>query len=354
MRVASLVFTVALVGCGESAAPEPRPAPTPAPPTLATVSPTPEVVAEPEPEPEPLRIVEDLSFPPGTFGHDALLEALRGTATRQFKPMGTSALVFRTRLRSEHTLAFKPRTRTHRDGWQHEIAAYRIGRLMGLQNVPPATVRRVPAWEIRDRIHPDFGGGETWRDLYATLVPEPNDEVPGAAIYWVPGLGDLGLDRGRGLTQWREWLAQDGRSCPRIARRFRRDLSNMLVFDYLVANWDRFSGGNVQGIESELGPRVIIRDHDITLASSITRELHDRIRERLGWTERFSRGVVDAVRRMDREAVVAALETEPSHASEPLLPDAAIDAVLERRATLLSYVGALIDRYGEDAVLVFP
>jgi hypothetical protein len=376
VRVASLVFTVALVGCGERAAPESRAErSTSAPPTLASVSSADTSAADPadsrnpsreapdsersEPsEPveaaEPLRLTGNPSFPPGTFDHDALLEALRGTATRQFKPTGTSALVFRTRLRSEHSLAFKPRTRTHRDGWQREIAAYRIGRVIGLDNVAPATARNVPAWEIRDRMHPDFAGEETWRDLYATLVPEPTDQVPGAAIYWVPELSDLELDRGRGLAEWRAWLAQEGPSCPEDRRALCRDLSNMLVFDYLVANWDRFSGGNVQGLASTaVGPRVIVRDHDVTLASSIPRELHDRIRERLGWAERFSRGVIDAVRRLDREAIEAALATEPAHATAPLLAPAAIDGLLERRATLISYVGALVDRYGEDAVFAF-
>lgn len=368
VRVASLVFTVALVGCGEPGAPESRSSESshPVPPTLASVSPSEDRTDDPETDEaesdvaahavdaEPLAISGSPSFPPGTFDHDALLEALRGTATRQFKPTGTSALVFRTRLRSEHSLAFKPRTRTHRDGWQREIAAYRIGRVIGLDNVSPATARNVPAWEIRDRIHPDFAGGETWRDLYATLVPEPTDQVPGAAIYWVPELTDLGLDRGRGLAEWRAWLAQEGPSCPEDRRALCRDLSNMVVFDYLVANWDRFSGGNVQGLAStEVGPRVIVRDHDVTLASSIPRELHDRIRERLGWTERFSRGVIDAVRRLDREAIEAALATEPAHATAPLLTPAAIDGVLERRATLISYVGALVDRYGEDAVFAF-
>lgn len=369
VRVASLVITVALVGCGERAAPESRSSQSshPAPPTLASVSSsetdrieesqTDEAesdVAADAVDVEPLVISGSPSFPPGTFDHDALLAALGGTATRQFKPSGTSAIVFRTRLRSEHSLAFKPRTRTHRDGWQREIAAYRIGRVLGIDNVAPATARRVPAWEIRDRIHPDFGGSETWRDLYATLLPEPNDEVPGAAIYWVPELTDLGLDRGRGLSEWRTWLAQEGPICPEDRRALCRDLSNMLVFDYLVANWDRFSGGNVQGLASTPeGPRVIVRDHDVTLAGSIPTELHDRIRERLGWTERFSRRVIGAVRRLDRDALEAALATEPSHAEAPLLTPASIDGVLARRATLLSYVGALVDRYGEDVVFTF-
>lgn len=300
---------------------------------------------------EPLRIASGTTFPPGTFEHDALLLALRRTSTRQFKPTGTSAVVFRTRLRSEHSLAFKPRTRTHRDGWQREIAAYRIGRLLGLDNVPPATARSLPIWEIRDRMHPDFVDVEARGELLARLVPEPTEQVPGAAIYWVPGLTDLGLDRGRALAEWRAWLSQDGPSCPEDKRALCRDLSNMLAFDYLVANWDRFSGGNVQGIETEAGPRVVIRDHDVTLASGLPRELHARILERLGWTERFSRGLVDALRRLDRATLDAAFADES--AAAPLLSDMAVDQLFERRATLLSYVGALTDRYGEDAVLVF-
>jgi hypothetical protein len=250
-------------------------------------------------------------------------------------------------------MAFKPRTRTHRDGWQREIAAYRIARLLGLTNVPPATARRIPAREIRERLQSDYAGPDTWRELYGVLVPEPNDEVPGAAIYWVPDMSDLGLDRGRELARWKTELTQAGPGCAEDRRALCRDLSNMLAFDYLIANWDRFSGGNVQGITTSEGPRVVVRDHDVALASSIPSEIHDRVRERLGWTERFSRGLVDSVRRLDRAAIVRALETEPEHATSPLLSDAAIDALLERRETLLSYVGSLVDRYGDEAVLGF-
>lgn len=331
------------------AATEPTPTPTPVERPAA-----PEPAPEPEPEPPaPLEVPSDLTFPPGAFAHEELLDALANTPSRQFKPIGTSSLAFRMRLRSEHTAAFKPRSRTHREGYLREAAAYRLARILGLENVPPATVRIVRNHEIRDRLEARYADPDTWNDIQSTLVPESNGDVPGASIYWVPELTDLGLDRGPGLVEWRGWLSQSG-EIPSDRRALCRDLSNAVAFDYLIANWDRFSGGNMQGLAStDEGPRLIIRDHDVALAASISSEIHTRIRDRLVYAERFSRSFVDRVQRLDRDAIERALAADPSHAQTPVLSDAQIEGVLERRETLLSYVGALIDRWGEERVLAF-
>lgn len=349
--VGGAVALALLLGCPGTHDPDPAPPPTP---VERPAIPVPEPEPQPEPEPPPpLEVPSDLTFPPGAFAHEDLLDAISNTPSRLFKPIGTSSLAFRMRLRSEHTAALKPRTRTHREGFLREVAAYRLARILGLENVPPATVRVVPNHEIRDRLEARYDDYDTWTDIQSSLITESNGNVPGASIYWVPELTDLGLDRGTGLTEWREWLSQSG-EVPSEQRALCRDLSNMLAFDYLIANWDRFSGGNMQGLAStEDGPRLIIRDHDVALAASISSEIHTRIRDRLGFTERFSRDLIDRVQRLDREAIARALAAEPSHATAPLLSDAQIEGILERRETLLSFVGALIDRWGEDRVLVF-
>ncbi|HJL32503.1 MAG TPA: hypothetical protein RMI62_25675, partial [Polyangiaceae bacterium LLY-WYZ-15_(1-7)] len=80
-----------------------------------------------------------------------------------------------------------------------------------------------------------------------------------------------------------------------------------------------------------------------------------RVLGRLRFAQRFSRAFIERVRRLDREALERALRgTEgEEEVGEPLLGPAQIAGVLERRRVLLSYVGALIDEHGEEAVLAF-
>jgi hypothetical protein len=71
------------------------------------------------------------------------------------------------------------------------------------------------------------------------------------------------------------------------------------------------------------------------------------------YAQKFSRGFIERLQRFDRAALDAALSAEPTHAEDALLGPEQIGGVMERRRTLLSYVGALIDEFGEEAVLCF-
>ncbi|HJK94222.1 MAG TPA: hypothetical protein RMH85_03135 [Polyangiaceae bacterium LLY-WYZ-15_(1-7)] len=309
--------------------------------------------AEPaEPALPPLAFPEELRFPPGDFTHAEILDAIGRTPSRQFKPVGTTSVVFRMRLRSEHTAAFKPRSRQHRAGHLKEVAAYRLARMLALENVPPATVRRVPLGRIRDRMHRRYDDEETWEEIRDWVLVEGSGQLPGAAIYWIPAMANLRLERPEAMREWRPWLTL-GEPIPEAKRALARDLSRMLAFDYLIANWDRLSGGNMSGLED--GSRLLVRDHNVAFAAPLPEEVHARVLGRLRFAQRFSRAFIERVRRLDREALERALRgTEgEEEVGEPLLGPAQIAGVLERRRVLLSYVGALIDEHGEEAVLAF-
>ncbi len=302
-------------------------------------------------QPEPLELVQELVFPPGPHTHEVLLDAIAHTAPRQFKPVGTSSVVFRMRLRSEHTAAFKPRSRQHLRGYRAEVAAYRLGQLLALDNVPPAVVRAIPMRLIRERFHPRYNDLETWNEIEQWCLRDPDGRVRGAAIYWIPEMEDQRLERAPQLVRWRAWL-QQGEQVPERRQALARDLANMLVFDYLIGNWDRFSGGNMKVTPD--GARLFIRDHNVAFAARLSRQVHGRLRDRLMYTQKFSRQLIERIERLDAPAIEGALAADPSHAEDPLLSEEQIAGVLERRRTLLSYVGSLVDRFGREAVLAFP
>ena len=126
----------------------------------------------------------------------------------------------------------------------------------------------------------------------------------------------------------------------------------MAVFDLLIGNWDRFSGGNLPSDSSR--QRAILRDNDRAFSTPLLARRYDALVAGLARTERFSRSVVDRLSELDEAAFRHELSLDPSHAADPLLSDAQIEDVFDRRATILSHVAALIEERGEDQVLVFP
>lgn len=323
---------------------------------------TDEAAAAPAPEPEP-----QVSATPPAMAHEPgpaeeppiflgshlsqarTLELMASARPRQFKPVGTTSVVFRVRLADDLTIAYKPRSRMHRYGWRSEIAAYRVSRLLGMDNVPPVISRRFRRGVMRTRLHRGFT--ESWEEINRWTLWNGQAETLGAAIYWIPEMEELGLERRRLVQQWRGWLAQEG-EVPDDKGELASDLSTLLVFDYLIGNWDRFSGANLQGLPS--GRRIFARDHNVAFATPLPPHLHDRLREQLVTVERFSRHTITALARIDRAALVAELAEDPAHAQIELLDEAQLADLLDRRATVLSHVSALIDQYGIAAVLAFP
>jgi hypothetical protein len=278
---------------------------------------------------------------------DAILERLQHAPVRLFEPVGRTSVVFRMELRDTVDAAFKPRTRQHPWGYKAEVAAYRLARLLGMDNVPPAVTRRVSAKELRGRLDADFQ--DTWDEILRWTLWDEDAQVTGAAIYWIPGLRDLGLDQPASNRQVLRWLSQ-GRPVPEGRRPLTTDLATMIAFDYLIGNWDRWSGANVQGTRS--GKRLFIRDHNVAFASPLPGTLHRRIRNHLVGAERFPRGFVERLARMGERDVRKALVEDPGHATgAPILSDAQIADLMDRRQGLLSYIGSLVQAYGEANVL---
>ena len=101
--------------------------------------------------------------------------------------------------------AFKPRTANHGEHYRAEIAAYRLNRLLGLNLVPPATMRGFSREEILAKLTAESA------PLRSRVENETTFEggvAYGSLSYWVPTLIHTGLDEGEGLTRWEEWLTQ--------------------------------------------------------------------------------------------------------------------------------------------------
>lgn len=285
---------------------------------------------------------------------EELLAPLRDSPVKAVKVnRGGSSLSLRVDFESGGRAACKPNQIHLQSQPRREIAAYRVNRLLGLGSVPPAIGRRFKVLELADRFKPD-ARQERVRYM-AEIVPEKGNvgTVLSQLTWWVPQLESARIDgfeieSTEGVVTWKRYLTI-GVDIPPGSLTMVSQISNLLLFDFVINNSDRWSGGN---IKSSLDQTVLVF-LDNTLAFGNDANGHSRVRTYLKRSQRFSRKLVEHLRALDEAALERAVTTD----IEPftlLLEEAEIHAIIQRRELALRYIDELIAKHGEDAVLAFP
>ncbi len=288
------------------------------------------------------------AFAGGVLDQDTILEQIASSYPRSMRQVGTSSVTLRVEL-GNLRIAYKPRTDSHPRGYLAEIAAYRIARLLGMDNVPPALGLQIPRRLMQAHFESDHE--EDWEPIREEIRWDAPGVARGAAIYWIPAMRSSPLSTEAGVQAVAEWLRVDG-DVPEASSDVARDLSTLFAFDYLIGNWDRLSGGNVSTTED--GGRLFVRDHNVAFHAPLTGSRYRRIRRNLERVQRFSRGFVERVEALDEASLSQSLAEDPEARERPILNEAQIAGVLSRRVAFLSYVGALVSVHGADRVLFWP
>jgi hypothetical protein len=262
------------------------------------------------------------------------------------KSIGHTSYVLKVRFEGGLVAAFKPRSTLPlgRVRYRAEVAAFRLARALGLSNVPPASGMTLRAPDLAAA----FATPEGRREFEAKAVPDPDGTLPGALIPWIDDYEVVPLESGALRAKWQAWL-MDPASEPAAPDRTRAaSISTLLAFDYLTANWDRWSGGNVA--EHAATGELLFVDNDGAFydpppAANLASQL-----ERLRHVVRFSRSFVAALRALSDARLREALA---GTAEQPLFSDGVIAAALARRDTLLGVIDARMARAGEIATLAF-
>lgn len=364
---AVLLAAATQVGCDSPAAVVPPESPSVAPaakvdPHIAPMEPA---VAPTLPPPEPMRVASPVAlttgppvppmsaFPLRPFvgtdhGPDFILHRLRSGKTRSYKPVGSTSTVFKVKLAGSVNAAFKSTTSDRPNGPHAEVAAYRLSRCLGLNNVPPAILRDVPVSDIQRKL--EGVKREEWAEIRDRLVVSEDKTVRTAAIYWVKGLHPLEVDSNLGMEEWTRWLSVDGQ-IPDESRQLAAQISTMVVWDYLIGNFDRFSGGNARG--NAEGDVVYLRDHDVAFGGRLGDKIHHRILRRMLRAERFSKSFISALRALTETQYRAELARDPAWVNGELVTDRALEHLFDRRRAAISHIDSLIGIYGEQTVLAF-
>jgi len=286
----------------------------------------------------------------GTFmgmSDELLLERVRSQPIVRFKlNHGGSSLSFRAEFADGSRAAWKPNQTNMQTVPRKEIAAYRLNRLLGLNAVPPAAPRVVTRDELLAHLHPE--SLVALPRIKAETLFGPDGRTIGTASYWIPVIKDSGFDTPEGRQQGQLWLTQ-GQPVPPDKVLMAAQLSDLAVFDFLTANPDRYSGGNMK--MSPDGKQLFYMDN--TMAFYVDPNGFQRNRDVLQRTQRFSKSLYSALDKITAPTLEKALSEEIGAPYEILTP-AEIAAVIARRQVIRQHVATLVAAFGERKVLVFP
>lgn len=292
--------------------------------------------------------------PMGVFhgvSDEVLLEPLRSGTPTQFEfNRGGSSISLRVDFDNGSRAAFKPRQINLQSVPRREIAAFRINRLLGLSSVQPAIGRAFPIEDLFASLDPD---SEYYRPRMEAEIVAEDGLVVGELSWWIPVIerarvDGYEIDSVDGIVSWKRFLTV-GNAIPHADRDLVAQISDMVLFDFVINNSDRWSGGNVRA--SADGRVLYFMDNTLSFGNDTNG--HMKVRTYLERCQKFSRALVSRLRQLDERGVREALEHDRGP-FEFLLDSDEIAALLSRRDLALEYIDGLIDLHGESAVLVFP
>ena len=281
-----------------------------------------------EPPPAPLQHVPHFLGQPD----DEILSRICNLPIKTLKPLGGGASIsLRAIFDGGAQAAVKPdQVRITR--YQSEIAAYRVSRALGLDMVPPSCVRRIPFEQLTANMPKSLV-----ERMQTELNVGPDGAVATAVIAWVPHLHGLRLEE---FDLWRPMMLH-GEALPANKRRRVLEISTLFLFDYLILNHDRWSGGNTHESDGQMvfidqgagfGPE---RHHRRSRAAMRT----------LKQAERFPRELASKLFELDLDPLTKELKE--------ILTDEELDAFVYRVKHAREYLRGLRKASPRDSLLLW-
>ena len=252
------------------------------------------------------------------------------------KSIGHTSVAFKLTAANGAVAAFKPTSRRGGKRWLGEIAAYRMATELGLTNVPPAFGHVFARGPLHDALDPS---AMTLFD--AQVMTDEAGAIEGALIPWVKDLEFPAVERSPLFAAWTTALRHDAplpaADSPEAA--LAAQMSTLVIFDLLDANWDRWSGGNVGQLKGT--NTYLYIDNDGAFFAHPPEAALTRAWARFAAIDRFSASFVARLRAFGAPNMGNVLE-----------PDV-LAQMDQRKSRILKAIDDKIARYGESSVLVF-
>lgn len=263
---------------------------------------------------------------------------------------------------------FKPEQSISGARWDAEVVAYELDRSLRIGRVPPTVARRIH-WERLQHAIPE----RRW----AEVIRDDADWVRGSLSWWIPEP----LERWELGRDWERWLRQSGEavfpSPYRPAREWREvingrlvderselfnlgaqvespgqlgALSDLVVFDYLIANLDRWSPDRTNVRCRGAGGPLIFLDN----AASFWERTPELMERRLVPIEKFRRETVAALRSFDATAFWERMDRLPiplRQGERSFIGEQQRRSFGQRLERLREHLGSLEGRFGDGIFL---
>lgn len=290
--------------------------------------------------------------------HDAALLALLESA--EITPGGRSVtglpMTIEAQITGGRFTHFVAETGRDWSTWSNLLAGSRLGRSLGVTSAPEAALRTfdrkalravmrprdqrrgLPLWDDAKRAGPIVRGA-----LFAVPTPEQRVrfERRAAWSFW----GEA-LRQGAPAASLRR-LDRDLWARNELLRGLAPQVSSAIVLDHLLGMRDRWGSDPV--VVDAKAPRLLTLDLEGALDPRADRDVKHRPGVALKRVERFSRGVVAALRALGREQLIQAVGKDEQGAR--LLDEQQLALVLARRDEILKHVDGLVAAHGASRVL---
>lgn len=276
--------------------------------------------------------IVDASVERTTRDVNAILEAARDEMQRmmgiepmhpqRIKSIGHTSVVLKIEMREGQVFVFKPRSKKGHERYKGEIAAFRLGLALGIDAVPKAYQQSFG----RDQIDGAIADEKTKKLIADEVVDEPSGGVvAGALMPWIDDYTVLPLEKEPLFSQWRGWLKKDA-TIPDDKKELAREVSTLVLFDFLTANWDRWSGGNVATSKG----KMLYVDNDGAFFENPPKDALARNKRYLEGVDRFSKSVVEALRDLTEDGIRERMRAA--------LSEKALEGLFARRKEALAVV----------------
>ena len=293
---------------------------------------------------------------------------LREPILRVERAVGGRSVSYKLTLRGGNQALYKPE-QSFAAYWFSELASYYLDRALGFVRVPPAVGRRIE-----------------WASLQSDAAAQPHlgevrvgsdGMVRGAMMWWVPErlvpisppagwerclsvdeppvvspfqrVGDyrrqLAAAAQAAAPAQRSGAAPCGEGAGRLSAERAAELSDLILFDYLTANHDRWGGQftNVRTLGVD-GPLIAI-DNANGFPPMDRPTGHSEAKLRA--VQRFRAETIRAIEAFDIKQFQQKIERDPL---APLLTRRQLAELEQRREKLLRHVRAVRDRVGDAAI----
>lgn len=290
---------------------------------------------------------------------------------------GGSTLVYKFYKDGKTVAAFKPLQSRYQSNYRSEIAAYRLCPVMKC------------GFDVPKNFHiyfdfKEFSGlyarnkanlPKEFKEILPTKTPDQAYRVDGTYKEWIPDYAAYPIE----ITSiWQPWLnpgttrealqepveaALEGvkKRCPgcppftpKLDKHIQgvtkydlaRQISNLIVFDFLINNWDRFSGlKSLYGVNCQFANG---RFMSIDNGASFSQTPNPKPKKNLHRIQRFSKLTYDAILAFDKGKLLEYLFQEPT-----VFERQKFETFWNQRQAYLDYVQSCIEKNGESETFFF-